>query len=421
MIEKYYDFYVQHLKENIISFWMPRCLDTEKGGYLNCYDNAGENLLSKDKFIWSQGRFVWTFSKLASTDADIFSEEERKVFLEYAAHGIEFLKKHALLPDKYACTWLADQAGNPKYDGDTPVYDASIYVDCFVIIAFAKYAYATGDESCYEFAEGLYHSVVERIEKKDYHLLPYARPEGRKMHGVPMISLNTVTELYYAAEKLGKDCKHLKIDMEIYATEILDNFCDNEFRIHEIVTEDNQFTDDLMGRHINPGHTIEDLWFLLDAADVLDRDDWRRKCYAILRRTLKLGWDEEFGGILLYVDQDGGRPIGSTEGFSEKENMIPRLKNNWDSKLYWVHSETLYTLLRCIKEGAGEDLEDEYEKVHEYVFNTFPNPKKEIGEWIQVRKRDGSPDNKLVGLPVKDPFHITRNLILAIELLNDAK
>lgn len=416
MIEKYYDFYVQHLKETILSFWMPRCLDTEMGGYLNCFDNAGEHLMSKDKFIWSQGRFVWTFSKLATTTADIFTEQERKKFLEYAAHGIDFLRKHALLKDKYACTWLTDQAGNPKLDTGATVYDASIYVDCFVILAFAKYAYATGDESCYEYAEGLYNSVVERIMKKDYYLLPYACPEGRKMHGVPMISLNTVTELYHAARKLGRDDDILKADIEKYASEILDYFCDEEFRIHEMITEDNQFTDDLMGRHINPGHTIEDLWFLLDAADILLREDWREKCYSILRRTLSLGWDKKFGGIFLYVDQDGGRPTGKTEGFSENENMVFRLKNNWDSKLYWVHSETLYTLLRCISEGA--DLKEEYEKMHQYVFSTFPNPKKEIGEWIQVRKRDGSVDDKIVGLPVKDPFHITRNLILSIELLN---
>ena len=95
MQHQYHDFYVKHLKENILHFWMPRCLDKEMGGYFNCFDNTGEHLMSKDKFIWSQGRFVWTFSKLATTTADIFTEDERKEFLEYAAHGIDFLRKHA--------------------------------------------------------------------------------------------------------------------------------------------------------------------------------------------------------------------------------------------------------------------------------------------------------------------------------------
>ena len=32
--------------------------------------------------------------------------------------------------------------------------------------------------------------------------------------------------------------------------------------------------------------------------------------------------------------------------------------------------------------------------------------------------RDGSPQEKLVALPVKDPYHVMRNLILIVELLH---
>ena len=32
--------------------------------------------------------------------------------------------------------------------------------------------------------------------------------------------------------------------------------------------------------------------------------------------------------------------------------------------------------------------------------------------------RDGSPQEKVVALPVKDPFHIMRNMILILELLS---
>ena len=47
----------------------------------------------------------------------------------------------------------------------------------------------------------------------------------------------------------------------------------------------------------------------------------------------------------------------------------------------------------------------------------FAEDDPEIREWVQIRKRDGSPQDKVVALPVKDPFHITRNLILILELL----
>jgi N-acylglucosamine 2-epimerase len=61
-----------------------------------------------------------------------------------------------------------------------------------------------------------------------------------------------------------------------------------------------------------------------------------------------------------------------------------------------------------------------YNQVHEYTFATFPHPDPEIGEWIQIRDREGKPESKVVALPVKDPFHIARNLILIIQLLEQA-
>ena len=40
-------------------------------------------------------------------------------------------------------------------------------------------------------------------------------------------------------------------------------------------------------------------------------------------------------------------------------------------------------------------------------------------EWIQIRTREGYPQEKVVALPVKDPYHIIRNVILIIELLEE--
>ena len=51
-----------------------------------------------------------------------------------------------------------------------------------------------------------------------------------------------------------------------------------------------------------------------------------------------------------------------------------------------------------------------------------------IGILCRSRKiltREGKPQDKVVALPVKDPYHITRNLLLLVELLyersNNAK
>ena len=58
-----------------------------------------------------------------------------------------------------------------------------------------------------------------------------------------------------------------------------------------------------------------------------------------------------------------------------------------------------------------------FEKVFDYTYKTFPNPDRSIREWIQIRTREGKPQEKVVALPVKDPYHIIRNVMMIIELL----
>ena len=82
-VQKYLTFFKEEMKENLLFFWMSRCLDEKNGGYLNCFSNDGSKLVSTDKYTWSQGRFLWMFSRLATIESDMFTEEDRKTFLAY--------------------------------------------------------------------------------------------------------------------------------------------------------------------------------------------------------------------------------------------------------------------------------------------------------------------------------------------------
>ena len=97
--------------------------------------------------------------------------------------------------------------------------------------------------------------------------------------------------------------------------------------------------------------------------------------------------------------------------------MVKQL-SGWDDKLWWVHSEALYTTLLCYFCGGGRQFRDMFGRVFTYTMETFPNRDQDIREWVQIRTRDGKPQEKVVALPVKDPFHIARNLILILELLD---
>src|SRR5690242_4009635 len=124
------NFYKDHLKNVLLPFWINRAIDYKHGGYYTCFDNSGKELVSHDKYTWSQGRMVWSFSRLSRMDNDIVSKEERVRFLELAELGASFLMKNCLL-DNGNCAFVMDRYGNPKTENPDGIYDTSIYADCF--------------------------------------------------------------------------------------------------------------------------------------------------------------------------------------------------------------------------------------------------------------------------------------------------
>ena len=420
--EKYLSFFKKELTDNLLSFWMPRCLDEVNGGYFNCFSNDGSRLVSKDKYTWSQGRFLWVFSRLATIKSDLFSENERSVFLSYAKSGKDFLQKHVLTDHSdMRCAFLLDEQGNKKEVFGHDGYDLSISADCFVVMGFAAYALAAKDIKAWEFAKLLGDSVWTRYESENYRSLPYPVPEKYISHAKPMILTNVCCELYHAAEVFDKEylCT-LKERIEKCHREVFEVFTDESGLTHEFKYKNGKFAQNLFGQHINPGHTLEDMWFQNEAAEILQCDRYRTQIAKTVKQTMALGWDNEFGGILHFVPCDGldtSYEVGDAAGEAQMDLVL----DDFGSKLWWVHSEALYTTLLFYKKTKDEDFLRLFEKVFDYTYKTFPNPNREIGEWIQIRTRDGAPQEKVVALPVKDPYHIIRNVILIIELLEGKK
>ena len=417
---KLYGFYQNELRQNFLGFWLPRCEDKVYGGYFNCFDNSGENLVSKDKYAWSQGRFVWLFSRLACAEVNMFSRSERAEFLRLAKSGADFLMKHVLLGgNDWRCTFMMEQDGTPKPVAPDAPLDMSVYADCFVTLGLSMYACAARDESAYVFASRLYDSVVARVRGGRFNTLPYPLSPRFRAHGIPMILDNTARELYRPAALFDPDAANrLKKDVEAFAADVLDHFTDGDDAVHEIITRENAFFPQVLGQHINPGHSIEDVWFLLDAASPCGKPLWRERIRRIALKTLETGWDNEYGGLLHFSGLRGGEPAGSLDGVAD-EPMTKQLAG-WSDKLWWVHIEALYSTLRCWLEGEGDVFREWYDRVFAYTFATFPNDNPEVREWKQIRLRNGSPQDKVVALPVKDPFHIGRGLILILELLEKA-
>ena len=413
-------FYENELKARFLFYWLPRCEDRENGGFVNCFTNDGSRLVSNDKYTWSQGRFLWMFSKLASTESKIFTDRERQTFLELAKSGRDFLLSHVLIaPDDYRCVFLMEEDGTPKYVNGCSDLDMSIFADCFVVMGFAKYAVAARDEESYRFAKRLYNSVWERYYSGDYKTLPYPLSAAYIAHSRPMILTNVTCELFRAAELYApEELPKFKENIAKCHREVFEVFADDDHLVHEFRLADGDFPPNLFGGHINPGHTLEDMWFQLEAADILGGSPYLEEIGNIVKKTMDTGWDRQYGGILHFVTCDGLGMQGDV-GDAKDEPQMKLVLDDWGSKLWWVHSEALYTTLLMYDRTNDERYLDDFNKVFDYTMSTFPNPDKAIGEWIQIRTREGKPQDKVVALPVKDPYHIVRNVILLIELLEN--
>ena len=415
--KRLFDFYSDELKNNILSFWLPRCEDRQFGGYLNCFDNRGTKLVSYDKYTWSQGRFLWMFSKLAVTKAPLFTEEEKSRFLNLAETGYVFLKKHCLMAQNdWRCVFLTERDGKPKKVGNYDTLDMSIYADCFVVIGMSAYSIAADNPDAYVFAQKLYNSVKNRIEQGNFNTLPYPLDGAYRAHGIPMILTNVAKELYEAALVHDKaSCPQLLSDMDRTATDVVTHFMDEDHIIHEVITKDDTPVPGLLGQHANPGHSIEDSWFIYDAAKLLNKPNLAQTAAHIMKKSFEIGWDEQFQGILHFVNLDGDRLTFNSDS---TEPTVTLVKGGWGDKLWWVHSETLYASLLFYTITNDEEYLKIHDRTFEYVFGHFRNPDTSIGEWIQILTREGLPQDKVVALPVKDPFHITRNLLLICERLS---
>jgi N-acylglucosamine 2-epimerase len=414
-------FYQNELTNNILSFWLPRCEDKTYGGYLNCFTNSGDRLVSRDKYTWSQGRFVWMFSKLSGMP--MFKESERAEFLRLAGVGARFLTRHCLVNDggPVRCTFLTDETGAPKSVAPGAPLDQSIYADCFVIAGLGKYAAAARNEAVYTFAKTLYTSAVSLWRSGNFRTLPYPLTPKYRAHGLPMIFQNVARELHDAAVIFDPDfAAALVRDADACSNDILTHFTDEHHLIREVIYTAGGFIPSYLGQHINPGHTIEDIWFHLDTADLSGHPERLGTLSRIALATLDAGWDSEYGGILHYAGLSGGMPTGDYADAAD-EPMLQQTVAGWGDKLWWVHAEALYTTLRLYILTNDARFLDWHGRIFDYTFATFPNPDRELREWIQIRKRDGSPQDKVVALPVKDPYHITRNLALIIDLLENAE
>lgn len=400
-------FYRDHVERVLLPFWKP-AVDLEYGGIFTCFNNTGDTLVSRDKYTWSQGRFVWMWSRIARMIRDGMLTGDAGEYLAQARHAATFLRDHVFLPNGN-CVYVLSASGEQKSD------DSSLYADCFVLLGFSEYAAVAGDAEFLARAFALYERLLARLDSGSFRTDPYPIPAGYTAHSLAMVRLRFTQSLAAAAAALAHPRKEeLAIAEQAAAAALLEKFVRSDGLVAELIPADPARDGTLLARHATPGHVLESMWFVLRTAAAAGRGDWIERACLTIEWAARIGWDHEYGGLFRYTDREGGEPKGE-RGDSPYEALV---RDTWDTKIWWPHAEALFSLLVASRYAA---LESWHTKVHDYVFRTFPHPDPRVGEWIQIRDRRGVPLDKVVALPVKDPYHILQDVLLCVEYLHNQR
>ena len=364
---EYKELFERELFESCIPFWLAHGVDGVNGGLYSCLDREG-NIYSTDKSVWMQGRCAYMFSKLSNTFG------ARKEWLDLAKSCLDFLEEHCIDSDG-RMYFTVTKEGKPlrkrRY----------MFSETFYIIANAEYYKATGDETALKRARKYYDFVCAMYDDPNtdpYKITPKSVPGVRdtKALAVPMILLN-VTAVMFDADKerydlYDKRARSLVEDVKSFRYE------DTGFMLESVGLNGEYYGDVSSARVVNPGHSIELSWFLMDEAEREGDDELFAYAERIFNTAIDFGWD----------------------------------------KLWWPHNEAVIASLKLYKKTGNPKYWEYFERVADYAFKHFSDFK--YGEWYGYLRRDGKPtEPPCKGHTYKGPFHVLRMLTQGIGILTE--
>ena len=307
-------FYRRQLLEDVLPFWFPRAYDEKNGGLYHCFDADG-TLVDSDKSVWAQGRMAWMLLTMYN------SIEKNTDWLKWAESALEFLKTKCVDPADGRMFFHVAADGTPirkrRY----------AYSESFAAIAFAAHARATGSRDSAREARHWFDIFTDNCFTPGKMVPKFTGERPTTGLGTRMITLNTAQEM---RKYLGDD--------DGFYTGWTDR-CINDLRtlfmkpdiqaVMEVVGTDGSIIDHFDERTLNPGHTTEGGWFVLEEARHRGNDPELIKVGCdMIDWAFARGWDKENGGMLYYTDVYN-KPV----------------QEYWHNmKFWWPHDEALIAM-----------------------------------------------------------------------------
>ena len=143
------------------------------------------------------------------------------------------------------------------------------------------------------------------------------------------------------------------------------------------------------------------LWFFSNAYQLFGEEHLKESAHHAYCFLKEHCLDKEYGGIYYFMDRKG----------------CPPQQLEWDQKLWWVHIETLISLLKGYQLTGDKQCMEWFEKIHEYVWTHFKDA--QYPEWFGYLNRQGEVLLPLKGGKWKGCFHVPRGLYQCWKVLEE--
>ena len=279
---------------------------------------------SDSKYMWYQGRGLWTYSYLYRH----FGGDEQ---LEVARRAKDFLLRHGR--DERG-DWVQSLTRAGKVE--SPATSRG-YATLFVAEGMQAYAHATGDGEAMEVAQQALWRGLEQFDDPerfvDEGYIPFSY-KGQRPLGSHMVLILILTQMLKQVQD-----ERLEALSDRVIDAIINKYWNPKYRLmNEVLAHDYKRPDDANESFVYLGHAIETLWMLLPEA--LRRGD--RALFELVaerfRRHLEVSWDDVYSGFLRALDVHGAYVYDKVLWLQE-EVMIGCLilleHTDWDWPAQW--------------------------------------------------------------------------------------
>lgn len=389
----------QLLVRSVVDFYLPHCVDTEHGGYLEQLDAQGAFASGHGKFLTLQARQLWLFSVLAVNG--IRKDEA----LAAADSGYKFLLAHFRDLRNGGYYSRVSDTGEPT---DTRKH---AYHNAFVVYGLCAYYQASGNQQARQAALELFDVLEANAYDRRYggyqeffyaDWTPITDPnEPAYVGAIGTKTYNTHLHLLEAFSQLAQVSRQPRIARRLAELMTINTVTvrhpDHACHI-DGWTRDWKLIDQPRNLRASYGHDLECAWLVFDAARALDTpiEPLRGWAISLVDYSLRHGYDQTNGGFY------NTGAIGS--GADDRQ------------KVWWVESEAIVSMLEMY--ALTEDVR--YYQAFNSTLNFIEQHQVATNEggWWAARDADGSVhDNKSRTSTWQAGYHNGRALLRCGQLL----